>query len=115
MTIIGEAIKGIASAGAAKITDAAIQRAQKKGPQAPRKRAKTPTRKRRAAAAAEDPSDTKLARALHQLRTSHAPDAAGQDFREELFDELRKLIPNAIRQAKKGKPALLRILTRYSR
>jgi hypothetical protein len=40
-------------------------------------------------------------------------DRALADFREDLFSELRKLIRPAITQAKKGKPALLRILTRY--
>lgn len=42
-------------------------------------------------------------------------DPALEDFREDLFAELRKMIRPAIAQAKRGKPALLRILTRYSR
>ncbi len=48
------------------------------------------------------------------MRRDRSDDPAGQDFREELFAQLRKLVPTAITQAKKGKPALLRILTRYS-
>ncbi|MGB2590535.1 MAG: hypothetical protein WAJ96_07780 [Candidatus Acidiferrum sp.] len=38
-----------------------------------------------------------------------------KEFRENLFAELSKMIPEAIAQAKKGKPALLRILTRYGK
>lgn len=37
------------------------------------------------------------------------------DFRQDLFAELRKLIKPTISQAKSGKLALLRILTRYTR
>jgi hypothetical protein len=40
------------------------------------------------------------------MRRDRSADPAGQDFREELFAQLRKMIPDAIRQAKKGKPAL---------
>jgi hypothetical protein len=36
-------------------------------------------------------------------------------FRRKLFGELEKLIPEAVQQAKLGKPALLRILTRFTR
>lgn len=39
----------------------------------------------------------------------------GQVFREELYNALRKLIPVAAADAKKGKPSLLRILTRLLR
>jgi len=61
-------------------------------------------------------SEDKLARALKASRHASAgKDPLLEEFREDLFDELRKLIPKAIEQAKKGKPALLRILTRYSR
>lgn len=56
-----------------------------------------------------------LVAALRAARRKPGGDPAAEDFREELFDELRKLIPVAIAQAKKGKPALLRILARYSR
>ena len=59
--------------------------------------------------------EDRLAAALTDLRRSSSEDPAGENFREELFAELKKLIPIAIRQAKAGKPALLRILTRYSR
>ena len=67
------------------------------------------------------PSSTadRLAAALTAARRDRAAtggkDPALDDFREELFAELRKLIPKAIEQASKGKPALLRILTRYTR
>ena len=43
------------------------------------------------------------------------PDPSLARFRRKLFVELEKLIPDAIAQAKKGKPALLRLLTRYTR
>ena len=60
-----------------------------------------------------------IAAALQAARRTRAAesgqDPALADFREDLFGELRKLIRPAIQQAKKGKPALLRILTRYSR
>lgn len=60
-------------------------------------------------------TEDKLAKALTDLRRSNSEDPALDDFREELFAELRRLIKPAIAQAKKGKPALLRILTRYTR
>jgi hypothetical protein len=63
-----------------------------------------------------DNVETKLARALRQSKhTAAGKDPLLEEFREDLFEELRKLIPKAIEQAKKGKPALLRILTRYTR
>jgi hypothetical protein len=58
--------------------------------------------------------DTVLAEALKRSARK-SDDPALDDFREDLFFELRKMIRPAIAQAKKGKPALLRILTRYSR
>jgi hypothetical protein len=60
-------------------------------------------------------TEDRLAAALVAMRREKSDDPAAEEFREELFAELRKLIPQAISQAKKGKPALLRILTRYSR
>jgi hypothetical protein len=85
---------------------------KKKGPTHPPKRAPEPTR------AGE--TENRIAAALHDLRRSKSDDAPLDDFREELFSELRKLIPVAIAQARGSKkspprPALLRILTRYSR
>ncbi|MGC1607959.1 MAG: hypothetical protein WA748_20725 [Candidatus Acidiferrum sp.] len=67
-----------------------------------------------------------IAAAIRQANRKEGDDPALEDFREELFAELRKLIPVAIAQARgqtKGKgrkeepprPALLRILTRFSR
>ena len=57
---------------------------------------------------------TILAEALKRsARKSDNPDM--DDFREDLFFELRNLIKPAIAQAKKGKPALLRILTRSTK
>jgi hypothetical protein len=67
-----------------------------------------------------------IAAAIRQANRKDGDDPALEDFREELFGELRKLIPVAIAQARgqakaKGKkeipprPALLRILTRFSR
>lgn len=64
-------------------------------------------------------TEQRIAAALEAARRSRATES-GKDpalatFREDLFAEMRKLIPKAIEQAKHGKPALLRILTRYSR
>jgi hypothetical protein len=59
-------------------------------------------------------ADAALAAALKRS-ARRTEDPALEDFREDLFAELRKMIKPAIAQAKKGKPALLRILTRYSR
>ena len=67
-----------------------------------------------------------IAAAIRHSNRKEGEDPALEDFREELFAELRKLIPVAIAQARgqvKGKgrkeqpprPALLRILTRFSR
>jgi len=67
--------------------------------------------KKRRAGQTED----RIAKALTDLRRSSSEDPELADFREDLFRELRKLIRPAIAQAKKNKPALLRILTRYSR
>jgi len=72
---------------------------------------KRPARRPRNGRKAED----KLAAALRAVRREAQDDPALEDFREELFRELRKMIRPAIEQAKKGKPALLRILTRYTR
>lgn len=60
-------------------------------------------------------TEAALAAAIHAARRANQDDPALEDFREQLFAELRKLIKPAIAQAKKGKPALLRILTRYTR
>jgi hypothetical protein len=107
LTLIGEALGGAAAALGRRAVDAAMKRTKKKGaPRAPQRGKKT-----RPNAPAED----RIAKALVGLRRSASADPALDDFREDLFSELRKLIRPAIGQAKKGKPALLRILTRYSR
>jgi len=70
--------------------------------------------------------ESAIAAAIRQSNRKEGDDPALDDFREQLFGELAKLIPEAIAQAKgqragKGKkeipprPALLRILTRFSR
>jgi hypothetical protein len=67
-----------------------------------------------------------IAAAIRQGNRKEGDDPALAEFREELFSELRKLIPVAIAQARGRKatskkaaepprPALLRILTRFSR
>ncbi|MBZ5540930.1 MAG: hypothetical protein LAN61_10480 [Acidobacteriia bacterium] len=73
------------------------------------------TPKKRGAGHRAAKTEDRIAKALTDLRRSSSEDPALADFREDLFSELRKLIRPAIAQAKKGKPALLRILTRYSR
>jgi hypothetical protein len=100
MTIL-ESIAG-AAAGAA------IKSALKKkgAPRTPQKRGKGHQK---------PGTEDRIAKALTDLRRERSDDPALADFREDLFSELRKLIRPAISQAKKGKPALLRILTRYSR
>lgn len=97
---IAEAIAGSATAA---IVKAALTPKDKKGS------------KRRGRGKAVKLAEDRLATAIRSMRNEGNSDPAGQDFREELFGELRKLIPEAIRQARSGKPALLRILTRYSR
>lgn len=52
---------------------------------------------------------------VNASRRRDVKDPLLEDFREDLFTELRKMIKPAIAQAKKGKPALLRILTRYGK
>lgn len=59
--------------------------------------------------------EDKLATELRAMRHEGTDDPAMAAFRAELFAELRALIRPAVAQAKKGKPALLRILTRYTR
>lgn len=70
--------------------------------------------------------ESAIAAAIRQSNRKEGEDPALEDFREELFGELKKLIPVAIAQARgqakgRGKkeipprPALLRILTRFSR
>src|SRR5271170_2270927 len=83
-----------------------------------------PKSRGRAKAAAQVQSA--IAAAIRHSTRKEGDDPALEDFREELFAELRKLIPVAIAQARgqtKGRgrkeipprPALLRILTRFSR
>jgi hypothetical protein len=60
-------------------------------------------------------TEKQIAAALTAMRRKEGDDPALEDFREELFRELRKMIRPAIAQARKGKPALLRILCRYTR
>jgi hypothetical protein len=82
--------------------------------------------KQRGAAASSKTLESAIAAAIRQGNRKDSEDPALEDFREELFGELRKLIPVAIAQARgqakgRGKkeipprPALLRILTRFSR
>ena len=103
---IAEAIAGSATAAIVKGALSKKDKDKETPPKETRRRGRS-----RAARQAED----RLANALRAMRSEQQADPAGQDFREELFGELRKLIPEAIRQARAGKPALLRILTRYSR
>lgn len=81
---------------------------------------------KRGRAAASKNVESAIAAAIRQGNRKEGDDPALEDFREELFSELRKLIPVAIAQARgqaKGRgrkeipprPALLRILTRFSR
>lgn len=97
MTILESIAGGVASAAGKKLIEKATRKTPKRG------RGKA-TRAGEAAIAAA-------------LRSSarKSDDPALEDFREDLFAELRKMIKPAIAQAKRGKPALLRILTRYSR
>jgi hypothetical protein len=82
--------------------------------------------KGRAKAEAAGNVESAIAAAIRQSNRKEGDDPALEDFREQLFGELAKLIPEAIAQAKgqrAGKrkkeipprPALLRILTRFSR
>lgn len=83
--------------------DAAVSK--KKGSHAPKPRKRKKTH----------PNADQMSAMLKTLRRGMDTDPALEDFREDLFGELRKMIKPAIEQAKKGKPALLRILTRYGR
>lgn len=80
----------------------------------PKSNAAPPTPGGDPTAAKRKPEDA-MAAALTALRRARSGDRPGEEFREELFAECRKLIHEAIEQAKKGKPALLRILCRYTR
>jgi hypothetical protein len=74
----------------------------------------TSLEKKRGKGKASRSVDTAIAEALK--RSAHrGDDPAKEEFREDLFEELRKLIKPAVEQAKKGKPALLRLLTRSTR
>lgn len=80
------------------------------------------TKKGRAAKSkSESQVENALARAIAETRRrEEGDDPALEEFREELFAEMKKLIPDAIRQAKGSqrkppRPALLRILTRFGR
>jgi len=55
--------------------------------------------------------EERLAAALEAAR-AEGDDLELAAFRRELLKRLRRLVPVAVRQAKEGKPALLRILTR---
>jgi hypothetical protein len=101
MTITAEFIKGAAAQVVGKLAGAAAESALK------RVTAKRPKRSRR--------TRNRTGEALVEPRTSRQHDPALDDFRENLFAELRKLIKPAIAQAKKGKPAMLHILTHYTR
>jgi hypothetical protein len=115
MTLAGDLLGGAAAALGKRAVDAALGKpTKKKG--APRmgkkgKKGHHPIHQVKPKPGTED----RIAKALVGLRRSSSADPALEDFREDLFAELRKLIRPAIGQAKKGKPALLRILTRYSR
>jgi hypothetical protein len=112
MTILAEALGGAAAALGKRAVDAALGKERKKKG-APRmgKKGKKGKKDHQPKPGTED----RIAKALAGLRRSASSDPSLDDFREDLFGELRKLIRPAIGQAKKGKPALLRILTRYSR
>jgi len=120
MTILTEALGGAAAALGQRAVNAALGKSTKKkgAPRPPKKPVKPhPPGPKPAARSAPQSRGTedRIAKALVGLRRSSSADPALDDFREDLFAELRKLIRPAIGQAKKGKPALLRILTRYSR
>ncbi len=133
MTLAADLLGGAAAALGKRAVDAALgKRAVDAAMGNPRKKKGAPrmskkgkkghaqdsSRGHRPAAAAAVPRKStgdRIAKALVGLRRSSSADPALEDFREDLFAELRKLIRPAIGQAKKGKPALLRILTRYSR
>jgi hypothetical protein len=128
MTLAGDLLGGAAAALGKRAVDAALgnrkdgpdrRRTARKKKGAPRmgKKGKKGQKPHAAVATAAPRKSTedRIAKALVGLRRSSSADPALDDFREDLFAELRKLIRPAIGQAKKGKPALLRILTRYSR
>jgi len=62
-------------------------------------------------------TDAKIAQLADAIRDgkSAGGNSAKERFQRKLFAELEALLPEAVAQAKKGKPALLRLLTRYAR
>ena len=114
MTILAEALGGAAAALGKRAVDAALGKERKKKG-APRMGKKGKKGRQQVKPKPRPETEDRIAKALAGLRRSASSDPSLDDFREDLFGELRKLIRPAIGQAKKGKPALLRILTRYSR
>src|SRR5438270_11353965 len=98
MTMGGDFLKGAVEAIGGRVASAALEPSQKKGVPTPPKGAKKGTRRR--GKAANHSAHDAIAEALHDLRRSKSDDAPLDDFREELFSELRKLIPIAIQQAR---------------
>ncbi|MGB2643891.1 MAG: hypothetical protein WBG02_01465 [Candidatus Acidiferrum sp.] len=97
MSIVESIVGGIATAAGKKVIDAATRGQRKRG-------------KGKAGRTAADALEAAMRKSA-----AKSNDQALQDFREDLFAELTKMIKPAIVQAKKGKPALLRILTRYGK
>lgn len=117
MTILAEALGGAAAALGKRAVDAALGKERKKkgAPRMGKKGKKGRQQVHQVKPKPRPETEDRIAKALAGLRRSASSDPSLDDFREDLFGELRKLIRPAIGQAKKGKPALLRILTRYSR
>ena len=123
MTILAEALGGAAAALGKRAVDAALGKERKKkgaprmGKKGKKGRYQVKGRQQvhQVKPKPRPETEDRIAKALAGLRRSASSDPSLDDFREDLFGELRKLIRPAIGQAKKGKPALLRILTRYSR
>lgn len=107
MPILEAITAAVAGAGAKKVIENATRK-----PRGASRRAKPKKEK--------DIERSIAAAIMRSGKRADGDDPALEEFREELFAEMKKLIPDAIRQAKGSqrkppRPALLRILTRFGR